>query len=99
MGETRKQILRSPNISLYATKLKKMELCINLSTFSSTATVTLYALAISAGQAEMFLLPLVILAPASRRIASYKKAMVKLGAYISVFIEQDCFGGGWGFES
>ena len=76
-----------------------MELCINLSTFSSTATVTLYALAISAGQAEMFLLPLVILAPASRRIASYKKAMVKLGAYISVFIEQDCFGGGWGFES
>ena len=66
-----------------------------LLTFAITSTVAVLALALDQNRTILYLIPFCILIPMSMRIAYYRSAMVKLSAYMIVFLEIDLDGVSW----
>lgn len=67
--------------------LNKIELHNKLIMFTITTTVAILAYAFSQKSCYIFLLPYCIIIPVSVRVLYYRRAMVKITAYIIVFIE------------
>lgn len=67
---------------------QKIELHNSLTMFMITTVIAILAFALESGNSLLYLLPFGIIIPVSMRIAYYRTAMVKLSAYISVFIEK-----------
>lgn len=68
---------------------QKIEIHNSLITFMITAVVAILAFAVENDKALLYLLPFGIIIPISMRIAYYRSAMVKLSAYLIVYIEND----------
>ena len=73
--------------TLRAEVLQKIELHNKLIMFAITTTVAILAFAFSQNNAYLFLLPFCVIIPVSLRVIYYRSAMVKISAYIAVFIE------------
>lgn len=73
--------------TLRAEVLQKIELHNKLIMFAITTTVAILAFAFSQENAYVFLLPFCVIIPVSLRVIYYRSAMVKISAYIAVFIE------------
>ena len=73
--------------TLRAEVLQKIELHNKLIMFAITTTVAILAFAFSQNNAYLFLLPFSGIIPVSLRVIYYRSAMVKISAYIAVFIE------------
>lgn len=73
--------------SLREEMLRKIDLHNKLIMFAITTTVAILAYAFSEKNAFIFLVPLCVIIPTSLRVIYYRSAMVKLAAYILVFIE------------
>lgn len=73
--------------TLRAEVLQKIELHNKLIMFAITTTVAILAFAFSQNNAYLFLLPFCVIIPVSLRVIYYRLAMVKISAYIAVFIE------------
>lgn len=73
--------------TLRAEVLQKIELHNKLIMFAITTTVAILAFAFSQNNAYLFLLPFCVIIPVSLRVIDYRSAMVKISAYIAVFIE------------
>lgn len=74
---------------------QKIKLHNSLITFMITTVVAVLAFALEGENSLLYLLPFAIIIPISMRIAYYKKAMVKLTAYIIIFIEGKIEGLNW----
>lgn len=74
---------------------KKMELHNSLLTFTITTVVAILAIALSNDMSSLYLLSYCILIPMSMRIAYYRISMVKLSAYLIVFLEENIDGINW----
>lgn len=68
---------------------QKIELHNTLLTFTITATVTSLTFALSQNKTILYLIPFCILIPMSMRIVYYRSAMLKLSAYMIVFLEKN----------
>lgn len=67
---------------------QKIELHNSLTMFMITTVIAILAFALESDNSLLYLLTFGIIIPVSMRIAYYITAMVKLSAYISVFIEK-----------
>lgn len=75
--------------------MQKIELQNSLMTFMITTVVAVLAFAIGSDNSYMYLLPFGIIIPISMRITYYRTAMVKLSAYIIIYLENDLEGINW----
>lgn len=66
---------------------QKIELHNSLITFMITSVIAVLAFAVESDKTLLYLLPFGIIIPISMRIAYYRSAMVKLSAYLIVYIE------------
>jgi len=66
---------------------QKIELHNSLITFMITTVVAVLAFALESKNSLLYLLPFGIIIPVSMRVTYYREAMVKLSAYIIIFIE------------
>ncbi|WP_172135177.1 hypothetical protein [Adlercreutzia sp. ZJ473] len=73
--------------SLREEALQKVQLHNTILMFAVTSNIAVFALAFTTKVPEMFLLPLVVVVPATWKAVYYKMGMIKLGTYVSVFIE------------
>lgn len=69
--------------------LRKIDLHNQLIMFSITTSVAILAYAFSQENAYIFLMPFCVVIPVSLRVIYYRSAMVKIAAYIIVFIENE----------
>ena len=67
---------------------QKIQLHNTLLTFTITTSVAIITFALSENNPMLYLAPLLIIIPMSMRIAYYKLSIVKIAAYIIVFIEK-----------
>lgn len=74
---------------------QKIELHNSLITFMVTTVVAVLAFALESNNPLLFLLPFGIIIPISMRITYYRAAMVKLSAYIIIYIESEIEGLNW----
>lgn len=74
---------------------QKIELHNSLITFMITTVVAVLAFALDNDNSLLYLLPFAIIIPISMRITYYRSAMVKLSAYIIVYIENEIEGLYW----
>jgi len=74
---------------------QKIELHNSLITFMITTVVAVLAFALESDNSLLFLLPFGIIIPISMRVTYYREAMVKLSAYIIIFIEDKIEGLNW----
>lgn len=74
---------------------KKTELHNSLVTFMITTVVAVLAFALDNDNTLLYLLPYGIIIPISMRITYYRFAMVKLSAYIIVYLESEIDGLKW----
>lgn len=73
----------------------KTELHNTLVTFMITTTIAVLAFALEGNNTLLYLLPFGIIIPLSMRITYYRTAMIKLSAYVIVFIEDRIEGLNW----
>lgn len=73
----------------------KVELHNSLVTFMITTVIAVLAFALESDNILLYLLPFGIIIPISMRIVYYRSAMVKLSAYIIVFLESNLTGLKW----
>lgn len=66
---------------------QKIDLFNTLTTFTLTTAVAILTFALTKDNALLFLLPFCIIIPMYIRISYYRSAMVKLSAYMIVFLE------------
>lgn len=66
---------------------QKIDLVNTLTTFTLTTTVAILTFALAKDNALLFLLPFCIIIPMYIRISYYRSALVKLSAYMIVFLE------------
>lgn len=66
---------------------QKIDLVNSLTTFTITTVVAILTFALTKENALLYLLPFCIIIPMYIRIAYYRSAMVKLSAYMIVFLE------------
>lgn len=66
---------------------QKIDLVNTLTTFTLTTAVAILTFALAKDNALLFLLPFCIIIPMYERISYYRSAMVKLSAYMIVFLE------------
>ena len=83
-----KDVLLKEYESLKSEINQKIELHNSLTMFMITTVIAILAFALESDNSLLYLLPFGIIIPVSMRIAYYRTAMVKLSAYISVFIEK-----------
>lgn len=81
--------------SLREEVLQKIQLHNTILMFAITSSITIFVLAFTTKIPEMFLLPLVVVVPATWKAAYYKVSIIKLGTYISTFIESRSFDLKW----
>lgn len=74
---------------------QKIELHNKLITFTITTVVAILSFALSKDNYLLYLMPFGIILPISMRIAYYRSAMVKLSAYMIVFLEDHIDGLKW----
>ena len=74
---------------------QKIELHNSLIMFMITTVVAVLAFALESNASVMYLLPFAIIIPISMRITYYREAVVKLSAYIIVYIEDKMEGLNW----
>lgn len=74
---------------------QKIELHNSLITFMITTVIAVLAFALESKNTPMYLLPFGIVIPISMRITYYREAMVKLSAYIVIYIENEIEGLNW----
>lgn len=67
--------------------LQKIEQNNQLLAFTFTAIIAVLAFAVEAGNLFLYIAPMMIIIPLSIRIAYYKSAIVRLSAYIIVYLE------------
>ncbi len=74
---------------------QKIELQNSLVTFMITTVIAVLAFALDSKNTILYLLPFGIIIPISMRITYYREAMVKLSAYIVIYIEDKIEGLNW----
>lgn len=74
---------------------QKIELHNSLITFMITTVIAILAFALESENTLLFLLPFGIIIPISMRITYYRESMIKLSAYIVIFIENEMEGLKW----
>lgn len=74
---------------------QKIGLHNSLLTFAITTVVGILTLALNLEQELLYLLPFCILIPITMRIKYYKSAMLKISAYMIVFLEEELDGINW----
>lgn len=74
---------------------QKIELHNSLITFMITTVVAVLAFALERENTLLYLLPFGVIIPISMRITYYREAMVKLSAYIIIYIENEIEGLNW----
>lgn len=74
---------------------QKIELHNSLITFMITTVIAVLAFALESKSILLYLLPFGIIIPISMRITYYREAMVKLSAYIVIYIEKEIEGLNW----
>ncbi len=75
--------------------MKHIDLHNSLLTFAITTTVAILTFALSEKIPVLCLIPFCIIIPMSMRLAYYRSAMMKVAAYIFVFIEKEMDGLEW----
>ena len=68
---------------------QKVELHNSLITFMITTVIAILAFAVEGDSTILYLLPFGIIIPISMRVTYYRTAMLKLSAYIIVFLESE----------
>lgn len=74
---------------------QKIELVNSLTTFTLTTVVAILTFALSSDNAMLYLLPYCIIIPMYLRISYYRSAIVKISAYMIVFLEKYNDGINW----
>lgn len=74
---------------------QKIDLVNSLMTFTLTTVVAILTFALTKKNELLYLLPFCIIIPMYMRIAYYRSAMVKLSAYMIVFLENKLEGINW----
>lgn len=74
---------------------QKIELHNSLATFMITTVVAILAFALKSDNSLLYLLPFAIIIPISMRITYFRTALVKISAYIIVYIEDKINGLNW----
>lgn len=74
---------------------QKIELHNSLITFMITTVVAILAFALESNNTLLYLLPFCVIISISMRIAYYMEAIVKLSAYIIIYIEDKIEGLNW----
>ncbi len=75
--------------------LQKIELHNSLITFMITTVVALLTFSLTQDEPLLYLLPFCIIIPITMRVTYYRTMMVKLSAYIIVYLEKDIKGLEW----
>lgn len=75
--------------------LQKIELHNSLITFMITTVVALLTFSLTQHEPLLYLLPFCIIIPITMRVTYYRTMMVKLSAYIIVYLEKDIKGLEW----
>ena len=75
--------------------LQKIELYNSLITFMITTVVALLTFALTQNEPLLYLLPFCIIIPITMRVTYYRTMMVKLSAYIIVYLENEINGLEW----
>ena len=81
--------------TLRAEMLQKIELHNSLITFMITTVVALLTFSLTQDEPLLYLLPFCIIIPITMRLTYYRTMMVKLSAYIIVYLEKDIKGLEW----
>lgn len=74
---------------------QKIELHNSLITFMITTVVAVLAFALERNNPALYLLPFAIIIPISMRVTYYRTAMIKLSAYVIVYLEDKLDGINW----